>query len=154
MPLLADAWDEKAPALSPDGRWLAYESNESGTDEVYVRPFPDTDAGKWQVSTSGGRAPVWAHNGRELFYIRPSPARQMMVAAVETELTFRVGEREALFPLGSDYHLPARYAAYDVAADDKHLFMVRGVAFGDELVPSTLIVVENFFEELKVKVGN
>jgi serine/threonine-protein kinase len=154
LPLVAAEWDEKALALSPDGRWLAYESNETGTDEVYVRPFPDTDAGKWQVSTSGGRAPVWAHNGRELFYIKPPPGRQMMVAAVETELTFRVGEREALFPLGGEYHLSAQYAAYDVAADDEHLFMVRGFAVGDELVPSTLIVVENFFEELKAKVGN
>ena len=54
--------------VSPDGRWLAYESDESGQLEVYVRPFPRFDAGRWQVSTGGGKQPVWAHNGRELFY--------------------------------------------------------------------------------------
>ncbi len=133
---------------------MAYESNESGTNEVYIRPFPDTDAGKWQVSTSGGTAPLWAHNGRELFYIKPSPGRQMMVVTVETEPIFSVGERRVLFPLGTEYWLSANYAAYDVAADDEHLFMVRRFASGDELVGSALIIVENWLEELKAKVGN
>ncbi len=54
--------------MSPDGRWLAYASNESGQYEVYVRPFPNTNDGKWLVSTDGGEEPVWAHSGRELFY--------------------------------------------------------------------------------------
>jgi hypothetical protein len=56
-------------AVSPDGRWLAYQTDESGRDEIYVRPFPDVDAGLWQVSTGGGRQPVWARTGRELFYL-------------------------------------------------------------------------------------
>ena len=64
----AGGFEEVAPALSPDGRWLAYASNESGRYEVYVRPFPDANAGRWQVSRNGGNEPVWAHNGRELFY--------------------------------------------------------------------------------------
>ncbi len=63
-----------------------------------------------------------------------------------------VGERRVLFPLGNEYWLSANYAAYDVATDDEHLFMVRDFASGD--VPSTLIIVDNWFEELKAKVGN
>jgi hypothetical protein len=151
---VAAEWDEKALALSPDGKWLAYEFNESGTDEVYVRPFPDTEAGKWQVSTNGGTAPVWAHSGRELFYVKPSDGRTMMVAAVETEPTFSVGERRALFPLGGEYWLSGQYAAYDVALDDEHFFLVRRRALGDERVAGTLIIVDNWFEELMAKVGN
>src|SRR5258706_2718859 len=58
---------EVSPVFSPDGRWLAYMSLESGGPEVYVRPFPGP-GGKWQVSTGGGVMPVWSRNGRELFY--------------------------------------------------------------------------------------
>jgi len=58
-PLLTEPYDEAAPALSPDGRWLAYESGETGRREIFVRPFPDVQTGKWQVSTSGGTSPVW-----------------------------------------------------------------------------------------------
>jgi Tol biopolymer transport system component len=149
IPLAVAEWDEKAPALSPDGRWLAYESNETGIDEVYVRPFPDVDAGKWQVSINGGVAPAWAHNGRELFYVEPRGGRTMMVASIDTEPTFHVGEQQALFPLGSEYHLSSDYTAYDVAPDDDHFVIVR-----DFRRTSTLIMVDNWFEELKAKVGN
>ena len=53
----------RSPTLSPDGRWLAYVSNEAGREEIYVRPFPDADSGRWLVSTDGGVEPVWAHSG-------------------------------------------------------------------------------------------
>ena len=69
VPVAADSgFDENAPVLSPDGRWLAYVSDETGQDEVWVRPFPNVDAGRWQVSARGGTEPLWAHSGRELFY--------------------------------------------------------------------------------------
>jgi Tol biopolymer transport system component len=79
-PLLVERWDEEAPALSPDGRWLAYVSNETGRREVFVRPFPDVESGKWQVSTAGGVSPVWAHSGRELFFV--SGAEELVSQAV------------------------------------------------------------------------
>ncbi len=154
IPLAVAEWDEKAPALSPDGRWLAYESNETGTDEVCVRPFPDIDAGKLQVSINGGVAPAWAHNGRELFYVEPRGGRAMMVASIDTEPTFHVGEQQALFPLGSEYHLSSDYTAYDVAPDDDHFVIVRDFRGGEDRVKSTLIIVDNWFEELRAKVGN
>ena len=66
-PLIQTPFDEYFPAVSPDGHWLAYVSNESGRRQVYVQPFPALDR-KWQISTDGGRWPVWARDGRELFY--------------------------------------------------------------------------------------
>jgi Tol biopolymer transport system component len=67
-PFLRTASDEYVPMFSPDGRWIAYRSNESGTSEVYVRPFPGGRGGKWQISTGGGLYGIWSNNGRELFY--------------------------------------------------------------------------------------
>src|SRR5207253_8423098 len=67
-PLLQTSYDERNGVISPDGQWLAYDSNSSGRFEIYVRPFPDTNAGQWQVSIVGGTRPVWARNGKELFY--------------------------------------------------------------------------------------
>ena len=70
--LLDDDWNERGAALSPDGRWLAYTSNETGRGEVYVRPFPDVDAGRWQISTDGGEWPLWNPAADELFYRGPT----------------------------------------------------------------------------------
>ena len=68
LTLVASPFNERIPKLSPDGRWLAYSSDESGRQEIYVRPFPNTGDAKWQVSTNGGYFPMWAHSGGELFY--------------------------------------------------------------------------------------
>jgi Tol biopolymer transport system component len=62
---------ERNAELAPKGQWLAYESNESGRPEIYVRPFPNVDSGRWQVSTGGGSRPLWARSGGELFYVAP-----------------------------------------------------------------------------------
>ena len=91
---LATEFGEISPAFSPDGRWIAYTSDESGTDEVYVRPFPAA-GGKWQVSDEGGGNPLWSPDGRELYY-RTNTG--MMVVSVETEGgTFRAGKPSQLF---------------------------------------------------------
>jgi serine/threonine-protein kinase len=153
VPLVVTEFDETAATLSPDGRWLAYVSNETGRDEVYVRPLPDTDTGKWQVSTGGGSMPLWAHSGRELFYM--NDAREMVAAQVETAPSFAVRERRVLFPIASGYRLSANYTAYDVTPDDRRFVMVRAVSsWNEEAAPGALILVENWFEELKAKVGN
>ena len=68
-PLLQTTFDERNGIVSPDGRWLAYESNSSGRFEIYVRPFPNVGGGQWQVSTAGGTRPLWARSGKELFYV-------------------------------------------------------------------------------------
>ena len=95
-PLLADpGFDEKAPALSPDGRWLAYESDEAGRDEVYVRPFPDVGAGRWKVSLEGGVQPSWSDAGDELFFV--DGAGDLVVVRVDPGPPFVVSRPDVLF---------------------------------------------------------
>jgi serine/threonine-protein kinase len=152
VPLVATpGFDEAAPALSPDGKWLAYESNETGRTEVYVRPFPATDAGKWQVSTNGGQAPLWAHSGKELFFV--DAERHMVVAQVQAGAEFRIGARRSLFSLGEDFFLNSleSYTPFDLSPDDQRFIMARRVRRG-ESGARTFLLVENWFEELKAKV--
>jgi hypothetical protein len=87
--------DEYMPAISPDGRWIAYVSLEAGKEEVYVRPVPGVDRARWQVSPAGGTNPVWAHSGRELFYVALGDS--MVAASVRGAEDFQVTGRETLF---------------------------------------------------------
>ena len=148
--LAATRADEVAPALSPDGHWLAYVSNESGNFEVYVRPFPNTADGRWQISISGGAEPVWAHSGRELFYRSIGAATDsQMVIGVTTGKSFVPGARKSLFPL-IRYATDATYQHYDVAPDDRRFVMLRS-SQGNRI--DQLVVVENFFEVLRSRTG-
>ena len=133
--------------LSPDGRWLAYVSEESGRQEVYVRPFPETDEGKSQVSVDGGRGPVWAHSGRKLFY--QTERGDVIVTDLVLEPAFAVGSRRVLIQ-GADYVGHRYHPMFDVTADEQRFVMIRKA----EVQESELILVLNFFEELKAKVGN
>jgi serine/threonine-protein kinase len=137
-----------SPAVSPDGRWLAYNSYESGRIEVYVCPFPNTSEGRWQVSTDGGIEPVWAHSGRELFY--KGGNLMLMVVEVLPGPTFVTGERRALF--ATQRFLPdPSHPQYDVMPDGQRFVMIRTRTVDEA---GGLILVENFFEELKAEVGN
>ena len=147
VPLLVSEFQDGAHAVSPDGRWLAYVSAESGRDEVYVRPFPNTKDGLWLVSTDGGQQPVWAHSGRELFY---TSGGSLMAAQVLSGTTFAVGERRALFST-EGYHEAGRHPEYDVTPDDQRFLMIRDLSGSEQ---TELIVVENVIEELKANVGN
>jgi serine/threonine-protein kinase len=139
----AGPFDEYMPALSPDGRWIAYVSQESGREEVFVRPFPETDRARWQVSTAGGVAPAWAHSGRELFYV----TRTDTLVAVEVSGTpdFRTGSARGLFSTAPYVILPF-HRSYDVAPDDRSFIMLqRSGASGAEA--NRLTVVLNWFGE-------
>ena len=140
VPLVATQYLESSPALSPDGRWLAYRSNESGQNEIYVVPFPNTGAAKWAVSTRGGTDPQWSHKGSELFYRDASG--NLVAVEVTTTPTFSLLGSTSLFPAeGYDNW-------YVVAPDDRRFLMIRPVpATG----PDKVIVVENWFEELAAK---
>ena len=82
-PLIKTPFGEPNAEISPDGRWVAYQSNESGRFEIYVRPFPNVDAGRWLVSTDGGIQPLWSKNGQELFYVGSNGA--LMSVSVVSE---------------------------------------------------------------------
>jgi eukaryotic-like serine/threonine-protein kinase len=150
-PLLTEAYDEVAPAISRDSRWIAYASRETGRWEVFVRPFPDVGEGKWQVSTEGGHEPLWAHNRRELFFI--DAQRNVVAASVETEPRFRVVERTVLFHLGPEYWASGWGGTYDITADDQRFLLVRS-ARSEEAVQTRIILVQNWFEELKATLGD
>jgi Tol biopolymer transport system component len=78
--LLATEFNERRPVVSPNGRWLAYQSDESGQFEIYVRPFPNVDARKWPVSAGGGEEPRWSEDGRTLFFLGPRSLMETHVA--------------------------------------------------------------------------
>ncbi len=144
-PLLTTSARETSPALSPDGRWLAYVSNESGKPEVYVRPFPDIGSAKWQVSLSGGFTPMWAHNGKELFYI--DDARALIAVTIQPGPTFTSSGQKVLFST-SAYSFAGGYPTYDVAPDDGRFVMIRSVAPSAE---TELVLIQNWAEELKTR---
>jgi Tol biopolymer transport system component len=149
VPIAAEPYDEKAAALSPDGRWIAYESNETGDDEVYVRPFPNAQDGKWQVSAGGGINPRWSRNGNEIFYVNGDG--EMSVAEVSTSGGFRVGVRSSLFDLdelGVAYG--SNYASWDVSPDGERFVFAQIANLGTSAA-TELVVVENFFRDLATR---
>jgi hypothetical protein len=143
--LVATKFEDTAPAISPDGRWLAYASDESGRFEIYVVPFPNTTSAKWSVSTKGGTEPVWAHSGRELFY--RDGARNLVASEVNAGPTFSLGHSTILFPAGG-FVADGTAQEYAVSADDRRFLMIRPMP---GTVPDELITVENWFEELKTR---
>jgi serine/threonine protein kinase len=146
-PLLQEKYTEKDPRISHDGRWMAYSSNESGKYEVYVRPFPDVNKGKWRVSTGGGNTPLWSPDDRELFYRSGDAA---MAAPVETEPTFKSGNPRVLFhatfpgPLGKEM---TDFAYWDIHPDGKRFLMLKNAE-----APRKINIVVNWTEELKQRV--
>jgi len=119
-PWLATSFTEEGARLSPDGRWIAYDSDESGRMEIYVRGF-SPPGGKWRVSSQGGRSCTWSRDGKELFYI--SPDAQMMSVAVSGGATFEGGAPVALFKIPGNMLSAGRYAQYDVSPDGRRFLM-------------------------------
>jgi serine/threonine-protein kinase len=150
-PLLTSQFNEYRPALSPDARWLAYQSDESGQNEIYVRPFPEVGAGKWQVSSGGGQEPKWSRDGRTLFYLGPS---SLMEAAVRDGASFTYDTSRAVLNLQpyAFTDLPPR--RYDVSPDGQRFLLMRqsGVGADGDVTPAQVVVVTNWVEELKQRV--
>ena len=138
--------NEDRHQLSPDGRFLAYVTNESGRTEVYVQPFPD-GAGKWQVSVNGGNRIRWRSDGSELFYVAGTT---LMAVSVSTESGFTLGQPQRLFD-AAELTGTVGAGGYDVSADGQRFVMTAPVQEGDdgEVAPPTIRVVMNWYEEFR-----
>jgi eukaryotic-like serine/threonine-protein kinase len=138
---------EYAANISPDGRYFAYQSAESGRFAVYVKPYPDVGRARWQVSMEGGTAPVWARKGGELFYLDDS--NSLITVPVETSgPQFKFGKPAKVF----ETTYSGDFYSYDVTPDGRRFLMMKQSEPGDRSHPASMVVVFNWLEELKQRV--
>ena len=142
VPILTNANDDKHPRISPDGALLAYTSNESDREEVYLRPL-DGAARRIRVSVGGGAEPLWSPDGKRLFY---RAGFALMAARITRAPSLAVAERDTLFE--RSYPTDMWHPNYDVAPDGRHFVMLRPVEENRDL-----IMVVNWAEELRRRIG-
>jgi Tol biopolymer transport system component len=141
-PLVIGPFSELAPRISPNGQWVAYSSDESGAQQVYVTPLPGP-GGRYQVSAAGGATPVWSPDGRRVFYTLD---QQLFAATVSFSPTFSVTARDTIFRSGM-ISAPV-HASYDVAPDGKHFVIVRSTG-----PDAQLIIVHDWKYELRARIA-
>jgi Tol biopolymer transport system component len=142
--------DERWSAFSPDGQWIAYSSDESGTYQVYVRAFPDK-GGKWQISNGSGKWPLWSHNGHELFF-ETSDNHIMMAAYAVKEDSF-VADKARMWSETQLGNATQGLANFDLAPDGKRIVALMPVETAEgQKAQSHVIFLENFFDEVRRKV--
>jgi serine/threonine protein kinase len=151
-PLLQEKYSELQPQISPDGRCMAYTSNETGQHEIYVRPFPEVDKGRWKVSTDGGDSPLWNPNGRELFY-RSGDAVMAVSVQPDADFRFETGTPKSLFR-GTYVSADARIATlephpWDIHPKDTRFLMMKETEPVANGTSRNIYVVVNWLEELK-----
>jgi hypothetical protein len=142
-------YSESQPVLSPNGRWIAYVSNEGGPiPQVIVQPFPDASKGKWQISTAGGTYPRWRRDGRELYYLDRD--RRMIAVSVTTDAKFEPGASTPLFttpipfPIAMGADIP-----YDVTADGQRFLISASLAQSPTQTTTPITVILNWPSVLK-----
>jgi serine/threonine-protein kinase len=159
--------------ISPDGRWIAYDSTESGRPEVYVRPFPAVDSGRWQISAEGGSRPLWARSGREIFFL--NAANRMIAVSVPAGPSFTYGKPEALFDFTPYFNAvstgrmfdisPDQWTArpwpasrlvstgrmFDISPDGKRFLTAKPVGSGPAAARPSIVVVSHWFDEVKAR---
>jgi hypothetical protein len=147
-PLLQSPFAERNGVVSPDGRWLAYDANDSGQSEIHVRRFPEVNSGHWRVSTTGGTRPLWARKGQELFYVSLTGA--LMRVGVERGPSWAATTPTLLVKEGylmSPNFIQGR--TYDIAPDGERFLMIKvGGGSDSPVAPTSLIVVLNWADEL------
>jgi len=132
--------------VSPDGRWIAYDSDEAGRTEVFVRPFPDVERGRWQVSEDGGSLPFWARSGRELFFV--TAASRLADVSVSGGNSFSYSKPQLLFDTSAYGQSGTRQ--FDISADDRRFLAVRPLTSPPPARPSIAIVL-HWFDDVKAK---
>jgi serine/threonine-protein kinase len=146
-PLLTGPSMQWESSFSPDGKWLAYDSNESGEYEVYVRPFPG-QGGRWQISTAHGRYPKWSRTSKELFY-RTLDSKIMVVPYTVSGESFNAGKPELWSPGQFTERLGS--VNFDIHPDGKRFVVLKAPTSKEGAAPGKFIFVFNFFEELRRK---
>ncbi len=153
-PFLVTDFSERLPRISPDGQWVAYVSDESGQDEVYVRSFPEGGR-PWPVSRSGGSLPIWSHSGDAIFFVRQG---FMMEARLSLRDEVRIVEESTLFETtGIDAtSFGSGSAYYDLSGDDERFLAPLALSATNVLgvENAETVVVLNLFEELRQRMGN
>jgi serine/threonine-protein kinase len=147
-PLVQTTFLEDNGELSPDGHWLAYQSNESGRFQISVRPFPNVDGGHWTISTTGGVKPLWARNGKELYYLTLDGA--MVAVPIHSTPAFSAGTPTKLFD--TRYYATGNARTYDVSRDGQTFLMIKAAGDDPTSTPTGIVVVLNWVEELKARV--
>jgi eukaryotic-like serine/threonine-protein kinase len=145
-PFLATAALEHMPAFSPDGRWIAYASNESGRSEIYVRSYPPSDGPSRRISDGGGTAPLWSPQGSELFY--RSASGNMMAVPLRPDTAIPAGRAQELFRVEGRFRMSGNTAAYDIEPNGRRFIMVTQPV-NAQPARQQIVVVLNWFEELK-----
>jgi Tol biopolymer transport system component len=144
--LLDGNYAQLNPQVSPDGRWLAYQSDETGRFEVYVRPYPDVDAGRWLISTAGGTSPRWSRDGRELFYYDGQAIASVTIAAAGPALV--AGRPTSLFavkPFGGRLG-----PGFEVSPDGQRFLFLLPTAM-DTPRAASLVLVQNWAQGLTTR---
>ena len=138
-PLVHTPFSEQNGEVSPDGRWLAYQSNDSGRAEIWVRPFADVNGGRWLVSAGGGFQPLWSRDGREMFYRDLTGA--VMRVAIEVGPGWAADTPTMLFGAGQYYfgYGEAFGRTYDISRDGRRFLMIKDVAPDQSSAPTILV---------------
>jgi eukaryotic-like serine/threonine-protein kinase len=147
QPLVQTPFIDRNGEISPDGRWLAYDSNDSGQYQIYVRPFPDVNQRRWQVSTEGGTQPLWSRNGQELYFRAADGAVMSMRVTPGTTWTASTAVKVID---GRYYRGTSSLRQYDVSPDGKRFLMIKSLDDATQPpTPTSIVVVRNWHEELK-----
>jgi serine/threonine-protein kinase len=146
--LVQTQFNETNGIVSPDGRWLAYDANDSGKNEIYVRPYPDVNSGRWQVSTGGGTRPLWSRNGQELFFT--SAAGEIVAVSVGREASWSAASPRIIVKAGFDTITPGLFGRqYDVSPDGQRFLMLKRGGADQTPVAPQIVIVQHFDQELK-----
>jgi serine/threonine-protein kinase len=152
VPIAATQFSEMHPDVSPDGKWLAYMSNESGRNEVYVRPFASANNVRWQVSNGGGASPVWSRAGNELFFIDGDQYMAVAQVLATSVSTFSIGRVTQLFD-ASGFEFDGFHQSFDVTPDGNEFFFVARRRTGDLDSEPKIVWVENWFTDLEERLS-
>lgn len=154
--LLTTPSDERSAEISPDGKWIAYGARDvaDGVSQVFVRPFPDLNSGRWQISTTDGGLPRWSRNGRELFYVSNAAQRDgdaaLMSVPVQPGDAWSAGTPVKLFDLPALFRQAGELRSYDVSPDAQRFLVISAPTRQAATAPPLrFVVVQNWFEELK-----